>query len=331
MRRRFLRKFVVLFIAFMAGLFAVFKLLSDAFGIEGRHRGAVFLGVWLAVFLLVGWLGRASFRVAAPVADLIEGADRLAAGDHVTRIRERGPGQVRQLVRTFNRMSERLATEEERRRQLLVDVSHELRTPLSVIRASLEAIVDGLYPPDQAHLRPVLEETNVMSRLLDDLQTLSTAEAGALRLYREQVEPRQLVDTAVASFSLQATEMGVRLESRVAEGPTPIEVDPLRVGEVLTNLLSNALRHTPSGGTVRVTSGTTRDGIEIAVSDTGRGIAPEQLPHVFDRFSRSPDSPGAGLGLAIAKSLVEAHGGEIRAESGPTGTTISFTLPREAE
>ncbi len=198
---------------------------------------------------------------------------------------------------------------------------------MSVIRANLEAILDGLYPMDEVQLQRVLEEATVMSRLLDDLQTLSTAEAGALTLHREQIAPQLLIDAAVGSFSAQASEKGVRLEGRADTLPD-IDVDRLRIHEVLNNLLSNALRHTPRGGEVTVTAAATDNGIEFSIADTGSGIAQGQLQHVFDRFSRAPDSPGAGLGLAIAKSLVEAHGGDIRAESSEVGTTISFGLPR---
>jgi signal transduction histidine kinase len=206
-------------------------------------------------------------------------------------------------------------------------VTHELRTPLSVIRAHLEAIADGLYPADHTHLGRVIEETTVMSRLLDDLQTLSTAEAGALKLHRQRTEPRELVETAVASFSARAAEADVRLSGHAEDGLPEIDVDPVRIGEVLSNLLSNAVRHTPPGGAVVVSAVAEDGGVELAVRDTGPGIPADQIPHVFARFSKSADSPGAGLGLAIAKSLVEAHGGRIHAESGPDGTTVSFELP----
>jgi two-component system sensor histidine kinase BaeS len=199
-----------------------------------------------------------------------------------------------------------------------------------VIQANLEALIDGLYPIDDAHLRPVLDETKVMARLLDDLQTLSTAEAGVLILHREPTNPRRLIDTVVQAFTAQAEEAGVRLEARNNITLPEHDVDPLRIGEVLSNLLSNALRHTPAGGTVSVGGRDTAEGVEFSVTDTGTGIAPEHLPHVFDRFTRAPDSPGAGLGLTIAKTLVEAHGGTIRAESGPGGTTFSFSLPTSA-
>jgi signal transduction histidine kinase len=166
-----------------------------------------------------------------------------------------------------------------------------------------------------------------MSRLLNDLQTLSTAEAGVLVLHREPVSPRALMDAAVQSFAAQAEDAGVMLEVRGEGEFQTIDVDPLRIGEVLGNLVANALRHTPAGGVVFLAAYQGDDGVEFQVKDTGSGIDPERLPHVFDRFSKTPDSSGAGLGLAIAKSLVEAHGGSIRADSGSAGTEIWFTLP----
>jgi signal transduction histidine kinase len=227
-------------------------------------------------------------------------------------------------------MTERLGASERRRRELLADLAHELRTPLSVIQGNAEGMRDGLYPLDQAHLEPVLEETRVMSRLLEDLQTLSTAEAGALRLHREPVEAESLVEDAVAAFQSRASEAGVRLEARVEPGLPVLDIDPVRVGEVMSNLLSNALRYTPTGGSVEVSAAQSQGvvGVAFAVMDTGAGISPEALPHVFDRFVKGKNSRGAGLGLAIAKSLVDAHGGELTAESGPgRGTTMRFVLP----
>ncbi len=327
MRRRFVRKFVLVLVLFFAAMAGFSALIGGLFFRGEEHRGGfVPLGILLVVLAVIV-VARAGRGVAAPVAEVMEAADRVAAGDYETRVQERGPRDVRRLGRAFNEMTERLGTNEERRRQLLADVTHELRTPLSVIQANIEAIVDGLYPTDESHLRPVLEETKVMALLLEDLQTLSTAEAGALKLHHERAAPGELIGAAVAPFAVQAQEKGVRLATSVSEGLPTLEVDPLRIGEVLANLLSNAVRHAPPGGEVRVTATATPGGVVFAVSDTGPGIPSDQLPHVFDRFSRSPDSRGAGLGLAIAKTLVEAHGGEIGVDSGPTGTTISFTVP----
>jgi two-component system, OmpR family, sensor histidine kinase BaeS len=328
MRRRFLRKFVIGLGIFLAVIVGLSWFLGAVFGGE-EHRGPVFFPFGLIVIALVVFVVvRAGRRFASPVGDVMEAADRVAAGDYEARVEERGPREVRQLGRSFNEMAERLGTNELRRRQLLADVAHELRTPLSVIQANLEALIDGLYPVDEAHLRPVLEETKTMSRLLTDLQTLSTAEAGALALHREPTAPRDLVDAVLASFATRATEANVGLIASVADDLPELDVDRLRIGEVLANLVANAVRHTPARGSVTVAAGSEADGVEFSVTDSGTGIDPERLPHVFDRFSRAPDSPGAGLGLAIAKSLVEAHGGTIRAESGDAGTTILFVLPR---
>jgi signal transduction histidine kinase len=167
-----------------------------------------------------------------------------------------------------------------------------------------------------------------MARLLDDLQTLSTAEAGVLRLHRERVDPASLAEDAVAAFRARAGTAGVTLGWRAAPGLPELDVDPVRVGEVLANLLSNAVRHTPPGGSVEIALEPSAAGVAFTVSDTGSGIASQDLPQVFNRFVKSADSGGVGLGLAIARSLVEAHGGEITAESEPgRGTTMRFVLP----
>jgi two-component system sensor histidine kinase BaeS len=190
-------------------------------------------------------------------------------------------------------------------------------------------MLDGLYAADRQHLQMVLEETKRMARLLEDLRTLSTAEAGALVLHREHVAPLRLVEDAIAAFASRAEDRGVRLAADVAPGLPDIGADPFRLGEVLSNLLSNAIRHTPSGGSVTVGAAPDGDRIAFRVADTGSGIAPEHLAHVFDRYVKASDSGGSGLGLAIARTLVEAHGGAITAESEPGhGTTIRFTIPR---
>jgi signal transduction histidine kinase len=293
-------------------------------GWSGPPFPLIILGLLAVAFLA----GRAVRRMAAPIGDVMEAADRVAGGDYSTRVQVRGPGEVARLANSFNQMTERLQANESQRRALLADVTHELRTPLSVIRGNVEGMLDGVYPPDEAHLGPVLEETAVMARLLDDLQILSTAEAGVLRLHRERVDPAALAQDAAAAFRARADRSGVGLDCRAA-GPIPeVDVDPVRIGEVLANLLTNAIRHTPRGGSVRVLVEPDPGGVAFSVSDTGPGIDARDLPHVFDRFVKSADSGGAGLGLAIARSLVEAHGGRITAESAPgQGTVMRFVLP----
>ena len=185
-------------------------------GLLGSGAFQLVLGA-IAVLLLVSIVVRLARRTGAPVADLIEGAGRIEAGEIGTQVPERGPSEVRSLARAFNAMSARLAANEEARRTLLADVSHELRTPLTVMQGTLEGVLDGVYPADEAHLRPVLEETRVLSRLIDDLRTLSLSEAGALRLYREPTDLPALLAEVVASHRAVADEAGVRLELEVAD------------------------------------------------------------------------------------------------------------------
>jgi signal transduction histidine kinase len=318
-------------LVFLNSLLAV-AIVSGALGV-GHHRGLAALSAIVGLALLFGGaavVGRVIRRTAVPLEDVMEAADRVAAGDYSARVdAARGFPQMRRLAGSFNAMTDRLRTGEEHRRNLLADVTHELRTPLSVIQGGVEGILDGLYPADREHLEPILEETRIMARLLDDLQTLSTAQAGVLRLHLQTCRPDDLAEEAVAAFRAAAASKGVTLGARAEPDLPSVQADPVRIGEVLSNLVSNALRHTPAGGSVQVVvsrSGT--DGVAFEVVDTGRGIDPALLPHVFDRFVKSSDSGGAGLGLAIARSLVEAHGGAIAATSdGENGSTIRFVLP----
>ena len=318
-------------LTFLASGLAWRLLWGGQFGPGGGGRGwngppfpLLVLGLLGLAFLA----GRAVRQLAAPIGEVMEAAERVAGGDYSARVQVRGAGEVGRLTHSFNQMTERLQANETQRRALLADVAHELRTPLSVIRGNVEGMLDGVYPPDEAHLGPVLEETAVMARLLDDLQTLSTAEAGVLRLHRERVDPLALAQDAAAALRPRAARAGVSLDVRGAAPVPEVDVDQVRIGEVLANLLTNAIRHTPRGGAVRVLVSPAAGGVAFAVSDTGPGIDARDLPHVFDRFVKSADSGGAGLGLAIARSLVEAHGGRITAQSAPgQGTTMRFVLP----
>jgi signal transduction histidine kinase len=265
------------------------------------------------------------------VSEFLEGVERVADGDFSARVSEHGPRQVRGLARAFNRMAGRLEDNEHHRRALLADVTHELRTPLTVIQGSLEGFLDGVYPADPAHLAPILEETHVLSRLIDDLRTLSLAESGTLALHREPTDLGVLAGETAAAFRPQAQAAGVALSLDVSDDLPLLSVDPVRLSEVLHNLVSNALRYTPAGGTVTLAGRPAEDGgAVLEVRDTGAGIAPDALPHVFDRFYKSPDSRGSGLGLAIAKNLVAAHGGQLSVESVlGQGTLMRVKLPGE--
>ena len=214
-------------------------------------------------------------------------------------------------------------TEQDRlRRQLMADVAHELRTPLAILQGRIEGLLDGVYPRDEVHLAELLEETRHLSRLVEDLGTLSHAEAGALELRKEIVDLGDLVrDVAAALPRTIAVAVPADLPA--------IEVDPVRIRQVLLNLLANALHHTPEPGTVAVEVEASPQRILIRVRDSGSGIAPEDLPRIFERFQKGSDSRGSGLGLAIARKLVLAHGGEIGIESAPgKGTEVTVSLPR---
>jgi signal transduction histidine kinase len=335
MRGRFLWRMGGLFALFMVLMWGCIALsiwgIASLLGImDVPARSLIGIPVPL-VIIFVGLIliARSLRHVALPFGDMLEAAGRVADGDYSTRVDERGPREVRALARAFNSMAARLQAHDEQRRNLLADVTHELRTPLTVIQGNLEGLLDGVYPRDDAHLTPILEETHVLSRLIDDLRTLALTESGALVLQREPTDLATLTNETVASFHAQADAAGVELSAEVGANLPMLEVDPARIRQVLENLIANALRYTPRGGTIRVrclAEKTPR--VTMAVCDSGAGIPHEELPHIFERFYKSRDSKGTGLGLAIAKNLVAAHGGEISAQSEPgAGTQIQFSLP----
>ncbi len=269
-------------------------------------------------------------RVSRPLDELVEASNKVAEGDFSIRVDERGPNEVRALLRGFNSMAERLHANDQQRRAMLADVSHELRTPITIIQGNVEGMLDGIYPADEARLKSIIEETQILSRLVDDLRTLALAESGSLQLKREPTDLGLLIREVVSAFDSQINEKAIRVELALAE-MDEVEVDPQRVREILSNLVSNALRYSPDQGEIKIgitesVSGEERS-VLIYVQDSGPGIESADLSHIFDRFYKSSDSGGMGLGLSIAKYLVEAHGGKIWAESeAEQGTKISFTL-----
>lgn len=296
--------------------------------------------------------------ITAPLRRLTAAAEAIARGDLSQRVPPGPRDEIGILGEAFNRMASSLEQAEELRRQMVADIAHELRTPLTVIQGQVEALLDGVFPADSDHIRPIHEETLLLKRLVDDLRTLALADAGQLELTPAPVDVAGLVQRALDRFEPQAAEKGVTLKAELAPNLPPAELDAQRMDQVLGILLDNALRHTPAGGRISLSAGLhlppspsplptglkpeTGEGGEdhwlcLSITDTGPGIPAEDLPHIFDRFwrgekSRSRAGGGSGLGLAIARQLVEAHGGHIRAESPPgRGATFVIELPVRAK
>ena len=260
--------------------------------------------------------------LTAPLARLTGAAQAIAAGDLSQRVDVRSKDEIGDLGAAFNGMAASLAEAETLRRNLIADVSHELRTPLTIIQGNIQAILDGVYPLEMAQMASLYDETRLLTRLVDDLHDLALADAGQLRLERTPVDVTDLARTAVGQFDPVAEAAGVKLTLEAIEDVPEVLGDADRLAQVLRNLLSNAMRHTPAGGQVAMRVGRSGEQVTIQVADTGSGIAPEDLPHVFDRFyrgdkSRSRRGGGAGLGLAITRQLVAAHGGHIEVTSTP--------------
>jgi two-component system OmpR family sensor kinase/two-component system sensor histidine kinase BaeS len=313
--------------------------------VGGHGRVAVLawiggIGLTLALPALAARIAMQAFRgIATPIADIMSAADAVAEGDLSVRVPEskHGPHMFRRLARSFNRMVQELQRADQQRRNLTADVAHELRTPLHIIQGNLEGILDEVYEPTEEHVSATLEETRALARLVEDLRTLSLAEAGQLPLTWERVDVSELLSDVCTSFGGQAEAAGIDLSVEAdPDRPVVIGADVGRLNQVLGNLISNALRYTPSGGRITLRAAAMDGGVQIVVSDTGVGIPPEDLPYVFDRFWKADRSRtragggGSGLGLAIARQLVQAHGGRIDIVSTVgQGTTFTIDLPLE--
>jgi two-component system OmpR family sensor kinase/two-component system sensor histidine kinase BaeS len=286
------------------------------------------LGLFLGLFL--------SRQLTAPLGRLAEAARAIAARDFSRRVPPEGSDEIVEVAEAFNDMATALEGSEQQRQQMVADVAHELRNPLSVIQGNLRALLDDVYPLDKAEVSRLYDETRLLSRLVNDLRELALADAGELRLSCTPTGVPAALAAAAERVASVAEAEGVELRVEVPGDLPPVSADGDRLSQVLRNLLVNALRHTPPGGSITLSATLAESAVEITVADTGEGIAPGDLPHVFDRFwrgdrARARDdraAGNAGLGLSIAQSLVQAHGGRIWAESVPgAGTTFHFTLP----
>jgi len=286
--------------------------------------------VAVAIALLLTFV--LSRRILAPVKALTQAARRLGKGDFSQRVHVRDKGEVGELAQSFNSMASDLECAEQLRRNMVADAAHELRTPLSNIRGYLEAIRDGIKKPDSGTIRSLNEEASSLSRLVDDLQELSLADAGELKLICRKEDISKLIDEAAAAWQPQAAAKGLMLAVKLAEKLPLINIDSHRIKQVLRNLLENAVAHTSQGGSIAVEAWKEGNQIKVSVVDTGKGIPAKDLPNIFERFyrvdkSRARATGGSGLGLTIAKRLVEAHGGRIEVQSKPgKGSRFTFTL-----
>jgi signal transduction histidine kinase len=331
-----------------------------------RVNRAIWVAAWAAGGASLLLAGLLAFGLVRPIQRLTRATEAVAGGDLAHRVPVDSRDEIGELAGSFNAMADKLEKTEQLRRDMTADLAHELRTPIAVLQSNLEAVIDGVLPPTAENLQPLLDQTQLLTRLVDDLRTLALADAGQLKLNRVPTDPAGLARMVVAQFAPTAEAKNVSLRAEIAGDLPAVSLDPQRIAQVLGNLLNNAIRHTPAGGSVecRVSSDvrsapwreipdaqhatrntqhatpshpTTRPPdhpttVTFVVADTGPGIPPEALPHVFERFyradrSRSRADGGAGLGLAIARQLVEAHGGRIWAASEPgQGTRLTFTL-----
>jgi signal transduction histidine kinase len=307
--------------------------------LEQAYLDALQSALWTAALvacIVAVILGVVFSRVITrPVNAIRLSAQRIRDGDFTQRVAAGPKDEIGELASAFNSMAEQLEKNETGRKQLLADVVHELRTPLSIIQGNLEAWQDGVVAPTSEAIAPVHEEAVLLSKLITDLRDLSLAEAGQLSLTRETADIVNLAGAVVAAYRERANAHRVSLVMDIVEGSLqPVDIDPGRIRQVLRNLLDNAIRHTPPGGTITLSAAPEGQGfVRFHVADTGSGIEAEDLPHVFEHFykadpARERSRSGSGIGLAIVKQIIEAHGGTVTVESEPgRGSIFSFSVP----
>ncbi len=301
-----------------------------------RFMDAVNRSLWAAaavvgaLALVLAWIFVRHFT--GPLRRLEVAAGRIAKGDLGARVEETGEDELGRLSRSFNAMARSLERAEEAKRQLIADVAHELRTPIAVLRAAVEGFEDGVLEPNPENLSALKDRLHLTARLIDDLQQLALADAGQLTLRTETVPLGDLIEDIAGLIQPHLEDSGISLSMDVPPGLPPVRGDRGRIEQVLLNLLSNAMRHTPPGGRITVAVFPQGSQLEVVVSDTGSGVPAGDEERIFERFYRGPNAPpgvpGSGLGLAVARAIVEAHGGRIWAENRPEGgAAFHFTLP----
>jgi len=330
--------FIISSLIFVGGLAAIlYWLFSQYSGVRNIWILFCCAPVVLGVFV-IGTVVTLYSRLGRPLEQLFNAINAVEKGDLSARVPEVKSDLYSDLIKRFNKMVSELERAEQQRRNLTADIAHELRTPLHIIQGNLEGIVDGIYQPTSEHINATLDETRLLTRLVNDLQTLSLAESGQLPLHPVRFLLADLLEDLTSSFSSQAASLGVDLDVNFVDPDQQITADYDRLTQILSNLISNALRHTPRGGTVFIHTEPVQDtwcAARITVRDTGSGIAAENLPFIFDRFWRADksrsDRDHSGLGLAITRQLVHAHGGKIDVQSAVgQGTTFIVELPQSS-
>ncbi len=296
-------------------------------------RDSILLAGAIALIIALGLGILFVRRLARPLEELRVAAEQISQGRSPPRVHITSSDELGRLGQTFNQMAESLQRSEALRRQLILDIAHELRNPLMVQQSHLELLLDNVVPPTPEQLQTIYEQNLLLGRLVRDLQLLALADAGELQIVRVPTQFREILQRVIAHIHPTLEEKQIALEAQIADDLPTVAVDPQRIEQVLLNLLDNACRYTPPGGKI-VLSAYREDGaVHVSVRDGGPGIAPEDLPHIFERFyrgdkSRARSSGGTGLGLSIAKALIEAHGGRIWAENAPQGgACFHFTVP----
>lgn len=313
--------------------------------LDGRPPARDFIGgiprLLLQGILGIGFIGIVAGIVvsrimAIPITQLAGAAKIIGQGDFSHRVALKGSEEIQALAASFNQMAADLEQAEATRRNLMTDVSHELRTPLTVLEGNLRAALDHVYELDDEELANLYSQTHHLIRLVNDLHELTLAEAHRLPLNIRPTDIAQLVEETLAIFEPLAEEKGVMLNCELPSGEIKASVDDARIRQVLHNLVSNSLRHTSAGGRIKVNVDSLAQALRIRIADSGEGIEPDLVPHIFDRFyrtdrSRSRDTGGTGLGLAIVKAIVEAHGGSVTASSAGLGlgSQFSILLPKD--
>ncbi|MFT3895231.1 MAG: HAMP domain-containing sensor histidine kinase [Anaerolineales bacterium] len=329
--------FIFIFVAillFIAGTAAfLYWLFSEYSGVRNIWLlvcGAPIIFIVIFIFILFNLWN----RYGRPMEKIFSAIDAVSEGNLSVRVPENNSDMFSDLSKRFNKMIADLERAEQQRRNLTADIAHELRTPLHIIQGNLEGVLDGVYQPTPEHIKDTLDETQLLTRLVNDLQTLSLAETGQLPLHPTRFLLADLIQDLTSSFSSQAASQGIDLQTKIAAPNQELTADYDRLNQILSNLISNALRHTPQGGKISietVPASSAERSVRITVKDTGAGIASEDLPFIFDRFWRGDRSRSershSGLGLAITKQLVLAHGGTIEVKSeGVPGKGTTFTI-----